>query len=970
MTAPSVRRPLLTLAAVLFVATAGTVQAQVEVWRSGYNGPVNDWDSYLDVALAPDSALVATGFVTGATYTRDVVTAKISRATGETLWVRTWDGGSGIRDEGVAVAADDDGNVFVAGRTRSTATDTDYVTLKYLSDGTLAWARRYHYAGVDVPTALVPDRRGGVFVTGRSNATTGNANQDYLTLHYGADSTLLWGARSNGPGNAGDFATAIALDLEGNLYVTGYSWTGTTPRYDYCTVRYDTTDGDTVWSRRYDGTAPALKDDYAYAITCDDSGFVYVTGRANEVGTTYDATTVKYDPMGAQVWVNRFDVGSLGTEGGSRVGVDADYNVYVGGHTESWETSYDVLVFRINQSDNSVPWYRTYNYVNDDDTLMDMTVDPAGNCYVLAEIYTYEGDVDWATMKYTANGTRVWTAYVATYDEDDDPSAITVDERGDVYCAGYNFPVTSENCLVVKYTEDDVGVAAVVFPADTFRTQATVTPKAWVRSYSAVAQSFPVRLEIAGGIYYDAQVVSDLPPYDSVLVEFQPWPVRDVGTFPVTCYTMLSGDKEPANDSAFGAVTGVDVWEFLAPMPVGPKNRGVKDGGALAFAADSFVFGLKGNNTVEYYRYNTRSMEWTEAESMPPVGTSGSKKRVKAGGNLVSDGENTIYAVKGNNTSDFFRYSVRGDSWYSLAEFPMGASGRRVKGGSGFAYVPGQRRVYAVKGNNTFDFAYYDITANAWTMLANVPAGDRNKKVKDGSGLAYDGENTLYLLKGNTYEFYAYDIPSATWRSMKPIPNSYVYPKRRKVKKGGGGVYDTTYDRFYAMKGGKTCEFWYFDPAQDSWVSVNDSFPKQVGGKPPYYGADLYYGGGKIYALRGNKTLDFLRYNANFPLEPQGGGAQAGPIAAERFDFRVWPNPVFSRAAIRYTLPKAGRVRLVLYDITGREARVLLDEWQPAGERQLLVDARGLSAGVYLARLSADEDGVGLEAGRKVLIAR
>ncbi len=954
------------LLAVMLVLAVSAANAQIEVWRSGFNGPVNGWDSYTALALSPDSSVVATGFVVGTGSDRDIITAKMSRATGETLWIRTWGGGSGIRDEGLAVAVDADGNVFVAGKTRSTATDTDFVTLKYLPNGTPAWARRYHHAGVDVPTGLVPDGRGGVFVTGRSNSTTGNSSQDYLTLHYASDSSLRWTARYNGTGNAGDFARAIALDNAGRLYVTGYSWTGATPQYDYCTVRYDTTSGDTVWARRYDGTGSAPKSDYAYAMAVDDSGYVYVTGRAGEVGTWYDATTVKYDPDGVQVWVNRFDTGSLGTHGGGSIGIDANYNVYVGGHSETWETSYDVLLFRINQSDNSVPWYRTYNFVNDDDSLAAMTVDAAGNCYLLVSITTYEGDYDWATIKYSPDGSRVWTALMQTYDEDDEPFAVAVDEAGDVYCAGYNYPVTSENCLVVKYTEDDAGVLRVVFPADTFRTRASVTPRAWVRNYSGVAQSFPVRLEIAGGIYFDSRVVSNLAPYDSTLVEFLPWPVRDVGTFPVTCFTMLGSDREPGNDTAYGTVSGVDVWEQLENLPVGAKSRGVKDGAALAFAGDSFVFALKGNSTVEFYRYNVRARVWADVESMP-IGAS--RKRVKAGGCLAPDEAGRVYALKGNNTLEFFRYTVRGDSWRSLPDFPMLGTSRRVKGGAGLAYVPALGRLYANKGNNTLDFGWYDVAANAWRSAAPIPAGDRNKKAKDGTVLVSDGTTTLYLLKGGTNEFYSYDIATDAWRARKPIPNSYVFPKKRKMKKGGAGAFDPNFNRFYAIKGGKTCEFWYFDPAQDSWVSVEDSFPRPAGVKPPYYGAAFGYGAGKLYALRGNKTLDFLRYHADLPLQP-GGGVQAGPGALARLDFSVWPNPVLGRAAVRLALSRPGRVRLALYDVTGREAAVLFDGWLPAGERQVAVDARGLAAGVYLARLSAGDERLGPEVTKKILVAR
>ncbi len=952
--------------AALAVVTA-TAFAEIEVWRSGYNGTANDWDSYLALALTPDSAVAAAGYVVNAATGRDVVVAKLRRSTGETLWVRTWNRSGTSFDMGLAVAVDAAGNIFVAGKTYTAATDSDYVTLKYEPDGTLAWAQTYHNAGGDVARAVVPDGRGGVFVTGRSNAVAGNAAADYLTIHYDASGSARWTARYNGPGNAGDFPTAAVLDRAGNLYVTGYSWTGSVPQYDYCTVRYDTTSGDTVWVRRYDGTASSPKADFAYGITTDDSGYIYVTGRAGEVGSWYDATTVKYHPNGGQVWVNRFDAGDLGLDGGSHIAVDAGYRVFVAGFSESESTAYDGLVFRINQQDNSVVWYRRFNHVNDDDSTVAMAVDAAGNCYLLVSVTTFEGDYDWATVKYTAAGTRAWTAYLQTYDEDDEPFAAAVDERGDVYCAGYYYPVSSENCVVVKYTETDVGALRVVFPADTFRTRAQVVPRAWVRNYSGVAQSFSVRMEISGGIYYDSRVVSGLAPYDSALVEFEAWPVRDVGTFAVSCFTVLSTDKEPGNDTARGSVTGVEVWEFLAGMPAGPKNRGVKDGGALT-AVDSFVFALKGNNSVEFYRYNINQQTWVEVDSMPPLGSTGSKKRVKAGGSLTADSSGYVYALKGNNTAEFFRYSVSGDTWRSLAEFPTG-SGRRVKGGGGLAYVPALHRIYAVKGNNTLEFAWYDIAAGTWHMAAPIPAGDRNKKAKDGTVLASDGVNTCYLLKGGTNEFFAYDIAANQWRPLKPIPNSYIYAKKRKMKKGGAGAFDYRYNRFYAMKGGKTCEFWYYDPGQDSWVSVDDSFPRPLGTKPPYNGASLCYGSGKIYALRGNKTLDFLRYNADLPLEP-GGGVQAGPAALRRLDFTVWPNPVFNQAALQVELPVPARVKLALYDVSGRQAAVVFDGAAAPGRHSFQLDARGLAGGVYLLRLSAETGTASIETGRKLMVVR
>jgi len=951
---------------------AGAAFGQTEVWVHHYSG-TGDRNDATAIATSPDTTVVVTGFSVGSDYSRDIYTIKIRRGDGGEVWAARWSGAAGARDEASAVAVDNFGDAFVAGKTYTTATDTDYVVVKYKgSDGTELWAKTYHNLGVDAVSSVVADRRGGCFVTGHSSAGAGNSNQDYVTIHYDAAGTERWVSRLNGVGDWHDYPMAMMLGDSGYLYLTGYSWGGATPQYDYLTVKLDTLNGDTVWTRRYDGTAIAPKADYAYAVTQDDSQYVYVTGRAGEQGTWYDATTIKYTPAGTEVWINRFDAGWLGTDGGGHVKVDESFNVYVGGVVlDASDDMYDFLTFRINP-DNTVPWYQTFDAgVEDDDSLTAMAVDDEGNVYVTGWTYVYQGDIDWMTIKYDAAGAKVWSASHQTLGEDDGPYGMVMDEFGEIYVTGFDFAGPDENYCTVKYTEDDVGAFRIVLPDDSFRLGATVVPRAWVRNYGAlVSGSFAVRCEM-GGFYWDARMVDTVPAYDSVLVTFSPWLVENaaLGTNEIRCYTMLDFDKGASNDTTYGLVSGVPVWERLPDMPAGAKGKGVKAGGALGFVPDSLVFAFKGNNTCEFYMYNVNRDTWYERESIPAYGNSYRRKRVKHGAQLAADTSGNLYAFKGNNTLDLWKYSVAERSWTQLRDCPVG-SGRRLKSGSDLVYVPQRNAFYACKGRNTPEFYCYDVAGDSWRPVSSVPLGPKGRRPKDGTVMAYDGEGTIYLLKGGTYEFFAYSVEGDSWSQRKDIPNSEYSPKRRKMKKGAAAAFDTRFKLLYALKGRKSGEFWCYDPERYTWVEpVADSFPTPPRTKRPYDGADFCYGGGKIFALRGNKTLEFLRFHANFPLEfdTLGSGPQANAVELPRLKLAAAPNPFFGWTRLRYSMPAAGHVRLELYDVTGRLVRIVQNGWQDMGEHVAVLKSDGLAAGVYLLRL---DTGRGVEAPSYKLIVR
>ncbi len=66
-----------------------------------------------------------------------------------------------------------------------------------------------------------------------------------------------------------------------------------------------------------------------------------------------------------------------------------------------------------------------------------------------------------------------------------------------------------------------------------------------------------------------------------------------------------------------------------------------------------------------------------------------------------------------------------------------------------------------------------------------------------------------------------------------------------------------------------------------------------------------------------------------------------------------YPNPFNPSTEIRFTLPEASAVSLVVYDVMGREVERLLDKTLGAGYHEARWDATGLPSGVYLYRIEA-----------------
>jgi subtilisin-like proprotein convertase family protein len=68
-----------------------------------------------------------------------------------------------------------------------------------------------------------------------------------------------------------------------------------------------------------------------------------------------------------------------------------------------------------------------------------------------------------------------------------------------------------------------------------------------------------------------------------------------------------------------------------------------------------------------------------------------------------------------------------------------------------------------------------------------------------------------------------------------------------------------------------------------------------------------------------------------------------------------YPNPFNPSTSIKFSMPKGDNVKLVIFDILGREVKTLVNEFKNAGSYDVNFDASTLSSGVYFYRLEAGE---------------
>lgn len=124
-------------------------------------------------------------------------------------------------------------------------------------------------------------------------------------------------------------------------------------------------------------------------------------------------------------------------------------------------------------------------------------------------------------------------------------------------------------------------------------------------------------------------------------------------------------------------------------------------------------------------------------------------------------------------------------------------------------------------------------------------------------------------------------------------------------------------------------------------------------------GAKLFYLGFGFESI--NDSLSTVKRNElfsriyNWFMNPTSVKPDLGNTLEDYKLNQNYPNPFNASTKISFTLPASSKVKLILYDVLGKEIKVLLDKELDAGNYVYDLTSSELSSGVYLYRLVADK---------------
>jgi len=443
---------------------------------------------------------------------------------------------------------------------------------------------------------------------------------------------------------------------------------------DYVLAAY-TWQGGTSWTANFDGhgsggsTQGINYNDWATAVACDASGNVWVTGKANRASQTpndYEICTIRWSSDGvpaSPLWENpaEADEDDEMEDCGVDVDVRQSYYAYVTGRfmnypneNQEWDENYDVRTICYNASTLQKCGHKDYgdNWHNEEP--IELAI--AGSDQAVVLMRSADDDfVSAVTARYYYSGAlkESWARSVFLGDEADQGpvgvaaagsgvtmSAITADldpaESGDddflvslfeptgfqrktwVYNPGDEVSQRAADVAVFRSAQDSF-VVTVGTTGDADESDVVVMrrdcPNGWIWAEAGGVTHHPMPAAPSGKAVKDGG-----------------WLEYNATNELVYAAKGYKTDDFYAYDPAGDSWTGQGEWPSLTPIPPGTEGKLPSKGCAACVDPSGYVYMTKGNSTLGFWQYDIANDEWHQKTNVP-LGLS--NKKVKGGTDMA-----------------------------------------------------------------------------------------------------------------------------------------------------------------------------------------------------------------------------------------------------------------------------------------------------------------------------------------------
>lgn len=406
-----------------------------------------------------------------------------------------------------------------------------------------------------------------------------------------------------------------------------------------------------------------------------------------------------------------------------------------------------------------------------------------------------------------------------------------------------------------------------------------------------------------------------------------------------------------------------------------------------SLASNCAIFGMtetrKGDVLIFDYNASCVFKKTATSNNWTPSGLNGRKVHF-----LTTAPNGDIYAISGTGAyvidayTAFHRSTDNGETWEQIFSRPTPYSNSI---GGAMVFLPDNSIIAAYpfqKGPTIGDFVTTMMCkstngGNSWFMTDSIQLGWPK-------GMIQVSPTKIFM--GSTYEgIYSAPLTGKNWWPVDTTAHFFGSRYSADVIKTENGTIYSTQSRKVIRSTDNGATFQSFvtpSPASSikSICAVSDRevyivtvdkklyFSKDAGeswetamnGLPPE--ATITY----LKVMNGKLYVSVYAYGVYY-LSDNPVGVQNGNEVSKGFELKQnYPNPFNPSTKISYSIAKSSFVNITVFDLTGKEVSVLLNENKAAGNYEINFDASHLSAGIYFYKLQAE----GLTQTRKMILAK